>query len=177
MPRPLRYRPGETSPCPFSRRSPSAAAYYVARQRLVLVYPMLEVPSALWELKRDDLQASLLDPRPGEALTLQLSTPASPMMPFLMMLSGGSWPGLPFRDAYGLGQEVIPVDNDRILGISLGFGWWGVTSGAGAGSVSFTLPNDPTLIWSRFHAAAIVLDTSPLGIRSVADGVKIQVIP
>ncbi len=117
-------------------------------------------------------------PRIGMGTTFFLEDRLSPAMPYLLLFSLGSTPGIALNDG-----RTLPLDYDTLFLVSLFYPQWinlqqsqGLLDGSGRAQATLILPNDPQLIGTQFYAAFITLDPLwPRRIASISQSIQLNV--
>jgi hypothetical protein len=116
--------------------------------------------------------------RIGASTTFFLEDRLSPAMPYLLLFSLGSAPGIVLNDG-----RTLPLNYDTLFLVSLFYPQWinlqqsqGFLDGNGRAQATLILPNDPQLVGTQFYAAFITLDPLwPRRIASISQSVQFTV--
>jgi hypothetical protein len=145
------------------------------KEILAIHQSVVAPPNTIWRLHFDDLASTNPCPRLGENIDLTVDLPSERNHLCLFALSGGKESGITlYRDPVS-GSEILPLEADRLLQISLGM-WLNTTlDGRGTGRILLPVPNDPSLLWLRMYAAAATVDLARLRMRKTTSPVEILV--
>ena len=155
-----------------SSSRPRSMFYDRGRRQLVSFHTLISNQSGM-RLRVGGLRALPNFARPGSRLPLEIHEPKKPRRFFVLGLSLGAWPGLPFVDTRGTLRR-LPVAGDPLFLQSLGWGALGMLDAKGRAQLSLPIPGQKVLAGLEFYGAAVILGNG--GVEKGTNEVALQIL-